>query len=931
MSARSALAPEAEPAGVISPSTQTWQNVFALVKEIDALGSREEKYQRISEIARAQPRIARDAQALLGLGDGDGATELPPSAELTTFLKTASSATVPLQAGDIIQNYTLTQPLGRGGMADVWLARRNDGTLDRSVALKLPLAMMSAAALVERFRRERDILAQLDHPNIAKIFDAGTTAQGQPFLALEYIDGVALNQYCAQKRLGLRERVQLIVHAAHAAHHAHSRLVLHRDIKPSNMMVTKEGALKLLDFGIAKLLTTEQSAEETQFTRMNGVAMTPKYAAPEQLVGETVTTATDTFSLAVVLFELITGSVPFQNDAKEMSARIAQLDQSPRTLAQAPESAPQVSQMGFLSIAAYRRALKGDISFVLSKALRRNPGERYSSALAFAADLQRTLDNRPVAAREGATIYRIEKYLRRNWASASIAAVGGLAVIAFAGHAFQQRAIATESQTRAKSVDGLMASFLAGMSPDMAKSRTFTAKELLDRAQSFLNTSGAVSAQGGEIANARMGELYRDIGEYTDAVKIFTAQREAAQQRKDPRAEIAALWNLIDIHSKANQHGAATPLLAAAHELAAAHLRAPDLLLAKLSIAQGQRAWLQNKSDDAEKHYAAAEAQLKSLQPPDVELLVWAIEGQAIAARTKGNLADARQRFQAVQALDAAIPVRGEIDRLRTQSHLAVVDYIDGRFAQASGPLRAVCDTFQSRLGNAHAETVAACQSYTFCAIRQGQWDAAEAMLARLRAATPLEKEGQHQWFDQLGALALMYRGQPAQAESALRAIVLRHEKAGAGESDAGLRARRVLAENILRQGKTDDATAQLRIIEAKQIEMRGEKHPDVALTRVLLGIGDLRQGRIAQAQQQLSAAALVLQKERGEHHPSTISAQTYAALAQRDNIPTAQIGLAQRLESALGWQAGAQTLIERLNQPQPSTGAAFTQLPVVL
>ena len=232
---------------------------------------------------------------------------------LPKFTQTAgggrNQTTEAAQQGRQFGPYQLIRELGRGGMGSVWLADRVDGSLTRQVALKLPHAMQDPQFL-ERFRRERDILASFTHPNIAQIYDAGVAPEGHPFIALEYVEGAGLLPYCDDLRLGLRERLQLFVQVLGAVQYAHSHLVIHRDLKPGNILVTKSGEVKLLDFGIAKLITGEDGPE-TELTEAGGRALTLDYAAPEQILGQPVSTASDVYSLGVVLCELLAGARPY--------------------------------------------------------------------------------------------------------------------------------------------------------------------------------------------------------------------------------------------------------------------------------------------------------------------------------------------------------------------------------------------------------------------------------------------------------------------------------------------------------------------------------------------------------------------------------------------------------------------------------------------
>src|SRR6202790_116152 len=229
--------------------------------------------------------------------------------------------------GQHIGPYTLERELGRGGMSEVWLATRSDGTLTRQIALKLPYAHLLAGSQRQRFERERDILAALSHPHVAVLFDAGVSDDGHPYLAMEWIDGIPITRYCEEMRLSIRSRLTLFLQVLEAVHYAHTNLVAHRDLKPPNILVTRRGDVKLLDFGIAKLLGGGTDGSATEVTRLGGRAATPDYAAPEQILGEPITTAVDVYALGVLLFEILTGVRPFD------AARSGAEDRGPCPLA----------------------------------------------------------------------------------------------------------------------------------------------------------------------------------------------------------------------------------------------------------------------------------------------------------------------------------------------------------------------------------------------------------------------------------------------------------------------------------------------------------------------------------------------------------------------------------------------------------------------
>src|SRR5215831_3641580 len=271
-------------------------------------------------------------------------------------------------AGQTLGAYTLESQIGHGGMGSVWLASRNDGRFERRVAIKLLNATFVGRAAEERLRREGSILARLTHPHIARLLDAGVSPAGQSFLVLERIDGQPIDRHCDAKKLGIRDRLRLFVEVLSAVAHAHANLIVHRDIKPSNVLVQADGQVKLLDFGIAKLL--EQDAET-----VGGSALTPEYAAPEQVTGGPITTATDVYALGILLHVLLVGRHPFEAARRSPADLLkAIVDDEPPCLS---DAAPE----------GLRRVLKGDLDTIVAKALKKNPGERYQSVTAFSSDV----------------------------------------------------------------------------------------------------------------------------------------------------------------------------------------------------------------------------------------------------------------------------------------------------------------------------------------------------------------------------------------------------------------------------------------------------------------------------------------------------------------------------------------------------------------
>jgi serine/threonine-protein kinase len=382
------------------------------------------------------------------------------------------------KAGEPIGAYRLLRVLGAGGMAAVWLAERADGLLKRPVALKLPHGVWQSAGLAERMAREREILATLEHPNIARLYDAGLTPEGRPYLALEYVDGVRIDAYCRDRALGLEARLELFKQAASAVAYAHGKLAIHRDLKPANILVSAQGQVKLLDFGIAKLLE-EGQAKETRLTEVSGRALTPDYASPEQILGVPLTIASDVYSLGVLLYELLTGARPYKLKRDSLGAlEDAILQADP---ARPSDAAPP----------AERKALSGDLDTIVLKALKKRPEDRYPTVNALVEDLERYLTNRPVLAQPDSRRYRYVRFVRRNKLAVGAGAAVLTAVLTGAAVALWQARVAIGEQRRAEDVKEFLASMFRDADPYQGTGATRGVADLLRQAHERVGTLGA--------------------------------------------------------------------------------------------------------------------------------------------------------------------------------------------------------------------------------------------------------------------------------------------------------------------------------------------------------------------------------------------------------------------------------------------------------
>jgi WD40 repeat protein/serine/threonine protein kinase len=369
---------------------------------------------RAEWLCRLEAEDPRTAELLRKLFATSGAAEgLLETSDLLTRRLASFVQDEEQLAGKRVGPYRLLSLLGQGGMGSVWLAERADGLFARQVALKLVHPALVGRTVSERFAREREILASLSHPNIARLFDAGFAEDGQPYLALQYVAGEPITTYCDRSRLDINQRLQLFLQVLSAVQYAHANLVIHRDLKPSNILVTENGQAQLLDFGIAKLLT-EGQAKETELTQLGGRALTPDYAAPEQIRGAPITTAADVYALGVMLYELLTGERPYRLKRDSRGAlEEAILQAEPVSPSRVPFSEP-ATQARATTARRLSKALKGDLDTIVMKALKKAPAERYATANAFGEDVRRFLRGEVVLAQRDSVAYRTLKFARRH-------------------------------------------------------------------------------------------------------------------------------------------------------------------------------------------------------------------------------------------------------------------------------------------------------------------------------------------------------------------------------------------------------------------------------------------------------------------------------------------------------------------------------------
>lgn len=451
--------------------------------------------ERLRELLETQP----------GVETGDFMKHLPEFSAVPAALKLRSGATV--------GPYRLLHELGSGGTSTVWLAELVDGSIQRKIALKLPHLGLVDRGIAERIGREREILASLEHPNIARLYDAGVDEHGRPYLALEYIDGIPPDDYCRRERLGLREKLVLFQNMLRAVAFAHAHLIVHRDLKPTNILVREHNDVRLLDFGIARLLTPDGAIKPAN-TVIGAAALTPAYAAPEQFLGLPITVATDVYSLGVILFEMLTGTSPYSPKGSSLGAyEHAVID----------VEAPLMSRVARPSEVS---ALRGDLDAIVAHALEKAPGDRYTSAEAFANDIERYLAAEPIVARKRSFGYVARKFVRRNAWPLSIGVSVVLALAAALGAAAwqwkdaeRQRAMAVERLADSRAAEDFTSTVLI---ENIQPGQTLTFEQLIARSEQIAEDTGANDLRTRIFATDFLSNWYAANGLYRDAEAILT-------------------------------------------------------------------------------------------------------------------------------------------------------------------------------------------------------------------------------------------------------------------------------------------------------------------------------------------------------------------------------------------------------------------------
>lgn len=760
-----------------------------------------------------------DALAAGGVGDEDATLDPTPSS--------SAAQTEPARPKSV-GPYRLIRKLGQGGMGQVWLAEQT-APLRREVALKLIKAGLFDDALLERFQAERQSLAIMNHPAIAKVFDAGATPEGQPYFAMEYVQGLAITDYCDHKRLKIPERLELFIKVCEGVQHAHQKAIIHRDLKPANILVVEvdgKPAPRIIDFGIAKALSSKTAPDSflTQFA--GGFVGTPGYVSPEQAdpAVEDVDTRTDVYSLGIILYVLLTGCLPFdsalwklkpfpealrqlrEEDPPRPSTKVSSACNTNRATAQLRRTEPQ--QLANL--------LRGDLDWIAMKAIEKDRDRRYAAPSELAADLDRFLQNRPVEARPAGAVYRLRKYVRRHRVAVGVFSGLATVLIAFAiTQAIQLRRI-TRERDRADRVSAFMANMFKISDPNEARGNSVTAREILDRASKDIDAGLAKDPQLQAQMMDVMGLVYQNLGLYPRAQSLL----EKAVAIKRP------LFGQGGVETLKSMNALVSVLSHQARYKEAEKLGRQTLELARIKLGPTDRNTIKSMHDlgnileDEGQFEESEKLQRDSLRiarevlgPNDADIVKF-MSGVATVEVRKNHLAEAERIQREALEIQRRILGPDHPDTLLLMNNLAATLDDAGHPEEAEKLERELLNTQVRILGPDHADTLMTTSNLSNYISDQGRYAEAEKLqrqnLEIQRRVLGPEHPETLRTMDNL-ANAISEQHRYAEAERLERETIELRKKISGPENPLTAMAVYDLACILALEGRHEEAFSQLR------------------------------------------------------------------------------------------------------------------------
>ena len=792
------------------------------VRELfDALIDQPAQDQRaaLDRLAGEDVDLRRDVAQLLTTAERTEAVYAPPR----QVREPLGAADAPPLDGTRLGPYDIVRLVGVGGMGTVYEAVRADDQYRQRVAIKLVQRGMDVDLTISRFLRERQILANLQHRNIAALYDGGITPDGRPYLVMEYVDGEPITTWCTARALGVRQRVTLFRQVCHAVEHAHQNLVIHRDIKPGNVLVTPDGTVKLLDFGIAKLLDAETGADAMPLTRGGARAYTPEYASPEQIRGSALKTSSDVYSLGVVLFELLTGRRPHVV-ASRAPADIerAVLDEPiPRPSAVVTDQAAR--DRGERSAARLRRRLRGELDNIVLTAIHHEPARRYASVEALDDDLQRHLAGEPIRAHRDWAGYRLRKFAQRNAGAVAASTLVLLALVAGGIATAAQARRARAEQLKEQQVNGFLRTLLSSVKP-VTGGRDVPVSDLLDAAARRLSVDRATPPGIRAELETVIGQSYLTLGRYADAERHDSAALALRRQLDGPTSmsAVMGLSTLGQLYLQKGDLDRADSAFHRAYDAEHARSSRPDSLLAALTENLGSLAHYRGNITESERYHREALAMRRTLFGDQSDLVAFGLNDVAVTLGDQGKFADAEPMHrQAVQILRRNHP-EPTLDLAAVLNGLATALDLEGKPLAADSAYRETLALRRQLLGPEHPDYAFTLMNYSGFLFDQKRYDEAAAdsrEILALRGKTLPESHPAIAVALQTLGRSLDHQGDTTGARAALEeSLALRRKYVGANTWLAG-NSEGILGEHFA--ALTQYARAEALLLHANDVLLR--------------------------------------------------------------------------------------------------------------
>jgi tetratricopeptide (TPR) repeat protein len=783
-------------------------------------------------------------------------------------------------------------------MGEVYLAERADAEFEQQVAIKVVFGSGLARAVQSRLKIERQILAQLDHPNIAHLLDGGSLPDGTAYIVMEYVDGVPIDAFCESNRLDVAARLRLFQTVCSAVHYAHQNLVVHRDLKPSNILVTAAGVPKLLDFGIAKLLDERQAGRHTlAVTHADVRIMTPDHASPEQVRGQAITTSSDVYVLGVLLYKLLAGASPFviptmrlsdieraicEKDPPLPSEAIGADDTAEaRSIADARNSTP----------ARLRRALRGDLDNMVFMAMRKEPERRYASAQQMASDIQRHLDGMPVLARRDTMSYRTTKFVRRHWLPVAAGASAVFMIVAFATTTYvqslriaaerdrvaEQRERAEHERVRAEEVSKFLVDLFKLSDPEENRGNKVTARELLDTSAKRLRSELNDQPETKAALLATVGAVYDSLGQYQDALPILNESLQL-QPRAHDRSRVDTLLELGRARIGAGKLPEAEEPLQEALHIAQNNFGVSSWESGHALWELGMLRLQQGQNGEAKELFVRSLGVLQASDAPRADIAA-VLDDLATVYTREQQWALAKQTYERSLQINRSVLGDNHARVTMGLNNLAIVAQNMGDLAKAESLYREAIRRHEHTYGERHPETAAVTGNLGLLLQREGRLAEAEPLLrsvldAKLAVYGP---DNYKVGYTRVSLAMLLHdQGNLAAAESEFRQALAIYDKTLPANHLYRASALMYLARLLVDSGKAEEALASseqaLKILAAIVPVSSAPSAQAHAIHAYALA----HLGRSSEAAEELAAAVPVLLSARGPDDPAVRRAQDW-------------------------------------------------------